>query len=346
MHSPILAPLEYYLSGRPPGLDEAAVASWWQRVRKLFPDDATLAALYPTVLKGSTALPESDRARARDCYRMAAARHLLFAEAARQIARELEATGIRTVGLKGVDLAYSLHADPGARPSADLDLLVAPADFDRAVEVLARRGARPPMARKGRQWREDYVAWEIILENSAVPFELHWGLIPDDLAQVSMAEVLGRVRPLPEPAPIRWGLAWEDQAWYLPAHAVFHGMASSVIRFSDLWRLGRRLDELGVEPGVVAAVARRYGLARRLDLASRVYHRLWGSDWWRVGHLRRSAPWLTGVALRLGGAEARSATGTRLARRLLLAGTLDSWPKRARYGWRYARMKWRDRASS
>ncbi|GAB4454592.1 MAG: nucleotidyltransferase family protein [Anaerolineae bacterium] len=48
--------------------------------------------------------------------------------------------------LKGAILAATAYPDPGLRPMADLDLLVRPADFERAAALLAQLGYRPTVA--------------------------------------------------------------------------------------------------------------------------------------------------------------------------------------------------------
>lgn len=48
--------------------------------------------------------------------------------------------GVRFVPMKGCDLVGSLYSDPGERAMADIDILVHPDDFDRAVTVAVELG--------------------------------------------------------------------------------------------------------------------------------------------------------------------------------------------------------------
>lgn len=58
------------------------------------------------------------------------------------VAHWFATAGIRWTLMKGLGLARQLYSDPSLRPSADIDLLVAPADFSRAIRVLESNGFR------------------------------------------------------------------------------------------------------------------------------------------------------------------------------------------------------------
>jgi hypothetical protein len=60
--------------------------------------------------------------------------------AAAHITATLERAGIPAMQLKGPLMAWELHGDEGLRVSSDIDLLVAPADLDRAVELARALG--------------------------------------------------------------------------------------------------------------------------------------------------------------------------------------------------------------
>jgi hypothetical protein len=67
------------------------------------------------------------------------ARQALALHTARAVLEALEARGVRAVPVKGVVLAPQLYA-PGTRPLADVDLLVEPAAFRRAVDTARAQG--------------------------------------------------------------------------------------------------------------------------------------------------------------------------------------------------------------
>jgi hypothetical protein len=63
---------------------------------------------------------------------------------ATRVMEDLSEAGIASVPLKGPQLSEALYGDPGRRPSADIDLLVAPDRLGAAVETVRAMGYRPP----------------------------------------------------------------------------------------------------------------------------------------------------------------------------------------------------------
>jgi hypothetical protein len=82
-------------------------------------------------------VPGPHRAMLREIEETRALSHAVGLHALGLAVRALEAAGVRAVSLKGPLLAERLYAPPFARPSVDLDLLVAKADFGPAREALA-----------------------------------------------------------------------------------------------------------------------------------------------------------------------------------------------------------------
>src|SRR5882724_3514358 len=68
------------------------------------------------------------------------ATHELALRAARIALSILEQEGVRALPVKGVLLAHQVYHDPVDRPIADVDVLVAPADFQRALRIAASSG--------------------------------------------------------------------------------------------------------------------------------------------------------------------------------------------------------------
>ncbi len=85
-----------------------------------------------------------------------AARCLALDQLAAEVLVALERADVSSVLLKGAGLAHRLYASqPDRRRYSDVDLLVAPASFDRAQEVLARAGLTDVKA----AWRDDEWSW-------------------------------------------------------------------------------------------------------------------------------------------------------------------------------------------
>src|SRR3954466_11327203 len=59
------------------------------------------------------------------------------------VSRAMAQATVPFLVLKGAALAHLVYGDPGLRPMRDVDLLVHPADGQRALHVLTRCGFRP-----------------------------------------------------------------------------------------------------------------------------------------------------------------------------------------------------------
>lgn len=134
-----------------------------------------------------------------------AARQTLAAQAAAQARRGLALAGeavrldksfasgnIPVAFLKGPVLSHQLQGDLGCRHSRDLDLIVAPADLERAAALLATLGYRAAgsfdIAAAG-AWTSQLNEWEYRHERSGIIVELHWRLCPNS----RLAEPLSRL---------------------------------------------------------------------------------------------------------------------------------------------------------
>lgn len=122
----------------------------------------------------------------------------------------LEAAGVRCLLLKGTALAYDLYESPSARSRGDSDLLVAPADLDRARAALAACGFAhfldDPAAMEAVRLQE---CWRQRSADGLVhDIDLHWQAVN----AVVLADVMPfdrlweRARPLPRLSPRARGL--------------------------------------------------------------------------------------------------------------------------------------------
>lgn len=129
----------------------------------------------------------------------------------------LAAHGVPTIVLKGGALIGRLYEDLGARPVADLDLLVPHSRVAEAARVLRAVGfeAESPITDAALRFTHS-AAWN---RNGSIPVDLHWHVYEeccrpgddDDLWDASMAATVGNV-------PTRV-LAMEDQL----IHTCVHG---------------------------------------------------------------------------------------------------------------------------
>ncbi len=104
--------------------------------------------LYAAALSGRHPVTPDLLQKLTQSYRASAARREISLAWLAQIAAQFATHGIDWMALKGAIQAGRLYADPAWRFSADIDLLVAPRDFRRALDALHGVGfvaSDPPM---------------------------------------------------------------------------------------------------------------------------------------------------------------------------------------------------------
>ncbi len=261
----------------------------------------------------------------------------------------LAGAGVPGALLKGPFLGERLYGEAALRPSADLDLLVAAADLDRALAALGGAGWRlhgGPSA----GWRRRHHHHLVLERPGATGVELHFravtgfgGALPaeDLLARAAPAEFRGR--PLLRLAP-------EDEVLHLAVHAAGHGLGRLV------WLLDVKAF-LAAHPGLgweaVTGRARAAGLRRATafalaavaDLGAPVPAAARALSWtrrraagWAAGAIEAPRPWSTAAFLALhavladgplAAAGFLSANLARVARRraarLLGPGAPEAW---------------------
>ncbi|HVZ47872.1 MAG TPA: nucleotidyltransferase family protein, partial [Gemmatimonadaceae bacterium] len=95
----------------------------------------------------------------------------------RDVLRHLEAADIHALPYKGPVLAFDAYGDVTMRDSADLDIVVAAPDIDRAAAVLGAHGYRPA---DGRAWRDARATneWQAQVtlrrDGGRLPLDVHW----------------------------------------------------------------------------------------------------------------------------------------------------------------------------
>jgi hypothetical protein len=129
-------------------LEPGEAASAWARWRKANTlDDADRGSnrLFPLVYRNlpPDVLGEQDLSRLKGAYRASWFRNQLLFKRAAEVLQALRAAGIPTMVLKGIALSRAHYADAGVRPMDDVDVLVPPGDFERALAVLADAGWLP-----------------------------------------------------------------------------------------------------------------------------------------------------------------------------------------------------------
>ena len=128
------------------------------------------------VATAPAAVPDSFRESLEAALAHARRRSALVEQVTLLLATSLAGDGIRSIALKGPHLAERLYGDAGMRSSNDIDLLVGPDDFHRAIAVLERDGYR---SEDKAPWNDGLPLFEASLRADDAwrpPVDLHWRL--------------------------------------------------------------------------------------------------------------------------------------------------------------------------
>jgi hypothetical protein len=204
--------------------------------------------------------------------------HAAHLDMLRRIDGALDRAGLAGVALKGALLAERLYERPAARPTTDIDLLVAERDLDEAASALAAIEYTPSNDPSEAHFRN--AGHHLHLLHPRAPcIELHFhayrgfgGVLRSEPLLVRSVSISGyrRVR----------ALAPEDELLYLATHAAGHRFMRLGWLY-DLLLLVRRLDDTAC--ATAFARARASGMTRPLALALGLLEELFG---WRVSSAR------------------------------------------------------------
>jgi len=164
-----------------------------------------------------------------------------------QIIAAMTAAGVKAVPFKGPVLAQLAYDDPALRLFGDLDLLVDPAQAERALAVLERLGYRTALGdlTPGRlRAYHRYNGQDILFATGKLPVEPHWAPAPRSLVmQVDVSAMIDRAGSIIVGGHILPCLSVEDCVLLLALQAA-----------KDQWRRVQPAQDL-------AALAVRYPLA-------------------------------------------------------------------------------------
>ncbi|HSY40513.1 MAG TPA: nucleotidyltransferase family protein, partial [Polyangia bacterium] len=169
-----------------------------------------------------------------------AARNMILGQVAEECLRALAAAGIPTIVLKGLDYETRLYAAAGARPTADVDLLVPDEKRRPAFAVLDRLGFEPRAAAPG---FDDPDYHEVAWTRTGAEVDLHMALAPLARCRIDYSAIWR------EAEPSRLG-ATDALVLARPHAAVFHALHMAIDHFDlpaiyllDLDRLLPTVDD-------------------------------------------------------------------------------------------------------
>lgn len=218
-------------------------------------------------------VPEVERQRLRDHYYAVGARNALLLSALTDVLRALDAAGVPTIVLKGAALVESAYGDFGARTMDDLDLLVRPADLDRAAAALERIGFAPDEWFRGAEWYRASLHHLVPYERAGVTVEVHHRLLPPTMPQTVEPDALwARSAPATFAGVAARRLSPADELVHLAQHlALSHKFIGGLSRLRDVAALARASrDRLDWD----AVVAASRGVERWTFVALRLAQRV------------------------------------------------------------------------
>jgi hypothetical protein len=193
------------------------------------------------------------------------ARNMMLGQAAEECVQALQAAGLETVVLKGLDYEARLYSAPGSRPTADVDLLVANQARRAAFEILDGLGFEPRAAAPG---FDDADYHEVAWTRQGVEVDLHMALAPFARCRIDYGAVWREAEPL------RIGVT-ETRALARPHAAIFHALHMAIDHFAvpaiylvDLSRLVSTAEERVAVEGLAAAWHCRRPVATAVALTS------------------------------------------------------------------------------
>ena len=138
------------------------------------------------------------------------------------VLRRFREAGIETLVLKGVALGSMVYPDPGTRPSSDIDVLIRPSDYERAMDFIESDGKRTDYLHFDRAVIRRF-RHSAGVELAGHGFDLHWRLLSERLDESVDAGLWDRSTSVNVSGSSIDTMCLEDHL----LHAVLHGMRSN-----------------------------------------------------------------------------------------------------------------------
>jgi hypothetical protein len=163
----------------------------WDELRRHLPTGANVVAKHPRLApllwtrlnEAKVAWP--DEATMKTAYVHTWAANQLRVNRATEAASALEAQGIESLLLKGIAVLL-MYPSLGARPMADIDIIVREKDFDTALQVLATLGWKQSFSNTEAERRFGHAG--LLTDEGGNELDLHWRLAPDTIVAPQVEE--------------------------------------------------------------------------------------------------------------------------------------------------------------
>jgi hypothetical protein len=269
------------LRGEPAPWPPAAEAAFETALLNTAIDHGVAALLATTA--AIDAWPEKVRRALREVRRDDAVLEALRRRMLQQVIAAFAAGGIPCLVIKGAQLAYTHYAHPWLRPRSDTDLLIRPADRDRADAALRAMGyvAKPQISGTLVHHQRQYERVDRLGLTDTV--DLHWKITnPHLFADVlTFDELIGAARPIPQLGGAM-GPAAVHALLLACVHRVAHHQNSDLLMWlHDIHLIASAMD--GRERQEFAELARRKRVrsvcAAGLDHAQRHFGTVHPAGW-------------------------------------------------------------------
>jgi hypothetical protein len=239
--------------------DELPSHAGWGKVLKIARESEMLPLVAFLTLEQNTSLPEDVTNSLCEARRHAVARQVMVAHQIEQLAQVASELDTHVILLKGPVVAQT-YPHPGARPFADLDVLVtSKSAAERLASALQDKGYRPHSESRAHQHLPP-----LYPPSAGLRVEVHYPPEEQEF-QLSGGDVWQAYRPM-DGVPGLWVMGDTDHALYMIAHAVQrHALESGLRWLYDLTCWTHGWDE--VAWGKLVAQARHQDMMPAVRLA-------------------------------------------------------------------------------
>lgn len=227
---------------RPASLHQAAALAQQKTLQwQALSDYAELSGVAPLLydcVRGRDVTPPGFEAALESAYQRSAMANAMLSVELNRVLRLTAGANLPVIVLKGAALGDTLYGNSALRPMTDIDLLLRPADLQRALDLLQGHGYAWSEIEPHPGLRLDFEN-ELVLRApgpAPLPIELHWHLIDSPFYQQRIDEewfwrTAQRV-PVAESEALVLGL--EANLLYLSAHYVLHHRAQGIRWLVDI----------------------------------------------------------------------------------------------------------------
>jgi hypothetical protein len=201
------------------------------------------------------------------------ARHLRAVEIMAPLLLAARAEGLLVAACKGFHLAETLYPEPGLRPYLDIDLLVAPSSWRKALDWLQQSGFRADIGPGGREPSGRVPAWTLspVFRRDGLAVELHpnpLGLQIPSLTETGFWSALREERIGSAPVLVP---PWSHEL----VHAAIHAQQHSYGRLSWLVDLAEMAARPDLDWPAASRLAGEEGLGASVLHSLRIVSRCW-----------------------------------------------------------------------